>query len=58
MKNVETEATSKKIKKTKEEIMKQLWEAIMNNKNVNKDTKESARIRISGRSCHRNKKNH
>ena len=43
MKNFETEETSKKIKKTKEEIMKQLKELITSDENVNKDIKESVR---------------
>ena len=43
MKNFETKATSKEIKKTKEEIMKQLKESIMNDENVNKYIQESAR---------------
>ena len=43
MKNFETEETSKKIKKTKEEIMKQLKELITSDENVNKDIKGSVR---------------
>ena len=43
MKNFETEETSKKIKKTNEEIMKQPKESIMSDENVNKDIEESAR---------------
>ena len=43
MKNFETKATSKEIKKTKEEIMKQLKESIMNDENVNKYIQKSAR---------------
>ena len=40
MKNVETEANSKKIKMAKEEIMKQLKESPMSEENVNKDNEE------------------
>ena len=43
MKNVETEAASKKIKKTKEEIIKQLKELIMSDGSLNKDIEESVR---------------
>ena len=43
MKNVETEAASKKIKKTKEEIIKQLKELIMSDGNISKDIEESVR---------------
>ena len=43
MKNVETEAISKKMKMTEEEIIKQLKEWIISNENVNKDIEESAR---------------
>ena len=42
MKNFQTEGTSTKIKKAKEEIMKELKESIMGDKNVNKDVEESA----------------
>ena len=43
MKNFETEETTKKIKKTKEEIMKQLKESIMSEENLRRDIKESTR---------------
>ena len=43
MKNSETEKTLKKIKKTKEEIMKQLKESIMSGEIVNLDIKETTR---------------
>ena len=43
MKNVETEAASKKIKNTKEEIIKQLKELIMSDGSLNKDIEESVR---------------
>ena len=43
MKNVETEAASKKIKKTKEEIIKKLKELIMSDGSLNKDIEESVR---------------
>ena len=43
MKNVETEAASKKIKKTKEEIIKELKELIMSDGSLNKDIEESVR---------------
>ena len=43
MKNFETEETTKKIKKTKEKIMKQIKESIMSEENVRRDIKESTR---------------
>ena len=43
MKNFETKAASKKIKKTKKEIIKQLKELIMSDGNINKDIEESVR---------------
>ena len=43
MKNFETGETTKKIKKTKEKIMKQIKESIMSEENVRRDIKESTR---------------
>ena len=40
MKNFETKVTLEKIKKTKDEIMKQLEESIMSNKILNKNMEE------------------
>ena len=42
MKNFENDETSKKIKKTKEEINQQLNESVIDNENVNTDIKELA----------------
>ena len=40
---LQTEETTKKIKKTKEKIMKQLKESIMSEENLRRDIKESTR---------------